>query len=106
MSKLQMKRRPRRIPRLVAPREISPAEKAQRQAELAEFDRRCYHIFASISPELMAEHYNWFILIEPETGEYFMDEDELVAFQKAREKHPQGKFFFYRLNETGVSGRI
>ncbi|MBO1351410.1 MAG: hypothetical protein EBE86_030415 [Hormoscilla sp. GUM202] len=54
----------------------------------------------------MAEHYNWFILIEPESGEYFMDEDELVAFQKAREKHPQGKFFFDRLNETGVFGRI
>jgi hypothetical protein len=35
-----------------------------------------------------------------------MDEDELVAFQKAREKYRQGKFFFFRLNQTGICGKI
>jgi hypothetical protein len=46
------------------------------------------------------------LIIEPESEDYFLDEDELSAYHRAREKYPQGKFFFFRVNETGVSGRI
>lgn len=106
MTQLPLKRIPLRLPRLVAQRKISPEEISKRQAELKLFKQRCYQIFERVRPELIADYYNWPILIEPESGDYFIDEDELVAYQKAREKHPQGRFLFFRLNETGVSGRI
>jgi hypothetical protein len=55
---------------------------------------------------LIDNHYNWFLIIEPDSGDYFLEEDELTAYQKARAKYPQGRFFFFRLNETGAYGRI
>lgn len=105
MTKLLVKRTPRRLPRLVSHGE-TPEETSKQPAELEVFDQRCYQIFAQVSAELIENHYNWFIIIEPDSGDYFMDEDELVAFQKACEKYPQAILGFFRLNETGICGKI
>jgi hypothetical protein len=85
---------------------LSPEEKARRKAEDEAFDRRCEEIFQRVYPELVAEHYNWFIHIEPDSGDYFIDSDEEISFQKARQKHPKAKLMAMRLNETGTCGRI
>lgn len=45
------------------------------------FDDRSY--FDQICPQLIDEHYNWFITIEPNSGDYFIDQDIEVAEQKA-----------------------
>ena len=45
-------------------------------------------------------------MIEPESGDYFIDPDPEVAFQKAKEKHPTARILEMRLNETGTCGRI
>ncbi|MGG6263345.1 hypothetical protein ACQ4M3_03200 [Leptolyngbya sp. AN03gr2] len=63
-------------------------------------------IFEKVLPELMGIYYNWFILIEPDSGDYFVDMDELNALTKARQKHPQSVFAIFRLNETGNTGRV
>ncbi len=57
-------------------------------------------------PELVKEHYNWFIQIEPESGDYFIDADEEVSFQKARPQHPTAELMVMRLNEMGSCGKI
>ncbi len=105
MTQLNSHRQPRRG-RLFPELTISPEEQAKRQAELEAFRQRCRPIFEKLRPELTDKYYNWFIVIEPESGEYFIDPDSLVAAQKAHEKYPQGRFFTFRLNETGICGRI
>ncbi|HAA27522.1 MAG TPA: hypothetical protein DCE56_07365 [Cyanobacteria bacterium UBA8553] len=85
---------------------LSPEEKARRKAENEAFAKRCRVIFDRVYPELVPEHYNWFILIEPDSGDYFIDPNPEVAFKKARQKHPTAIILEKRLNETGTCGRI
>jgi hypothetical protein len=85
---------------------VSPEEIARRKAENEAFDRRCEEIFQRVYPELVVEHYDWYIHIEPNSGDCFIDPNEEVSFQKARQKHPNAKLIAMRLNETGTCGRI
>jgi hypothetical protein len=105
MSQLSSNRTARRG-RVFPERQLSPEEKARRKAEDEVFYRRCRVIFERVQPELIKEHYDWFIVIEPESGDYFIDSDKTVARQKAREKHPDKMRLIMRLNETGTCGRI
>ncbi|MGK7876118.1 MAG: hypothetical protein AB4426_23325 [Xenococcaceae cyanobacterium] len=85
---------------------LSVEEKAKRRAELEELDRRCQLIFERVQPELIKNYYNWFIVIEPDSGDYFIDKDENIAKQKARQKYPHAKKMLLRINETGACGRV
>ncbi|MFE1745785.1 hypothetical protein [Coleofasciculus sp. H7-2] len=85
---------------------LSSEEIARRKAEDEVFVQRCREIFNKVYPELVAAHYNWFIHIEPESGDYFIDPDEIVSFQKAKQKHPTAVLMAMRLNKTGTCGRI
>jgi hypothetical protein len=84
----------------------TPVQKAQQQAERAAFYQRCYPIFDRIKSELIATHYNWFIAIEPDSGEYFIDRDLEVASLQCREKHPGKLHYTFRINESGACGSI
>lgn len=55
---------------------------------------------------MIEDHYDWFIIIEPESGEYFIDEDEKIALSKSRSRHPGKKCIIMRINETGTCGTI
>ncbi|MFB2922384.1 MULTISPECIES: hypothetical protein [Aerosakkonema] len=105
MTQLSSNRTARRG-RVFPERQLSPEEKARRQAEDEAFAKRCRSIFERVKPELINEHYDWFIVIEPESGDYFIDADEMAAIQKTREKYPHTKSLIMRLNETGACGRI
>jgi hypothetical protein len=85
---------------------ISQKEQRKRQAEIERFHQRGRVIFDRIYPELIDEHYNWFVLIEPDSGDYFINSDEILALQEAREKYPDARFTIFRLNETGSCGKI
>lgn len=98
--------RPRRRGRLFPEFTIPPEELAKRQAEKEARSQRYRQIFALVSPELLENHYNWFMAIEPNSGDYFIDPDEAVAVQKARQKYPYGMIGIMRLNETGACGMI
>lgn len=37
------------------------------------------------------------VVIEPESGNYFIDEDEIEAYRKAKKMHPNKKFFIKRI---------
>ncbi|NER37579.1 MAG: hypothetical protein F6J93_27050 [Oscillatoria sp. SIO1A7] len=84
----------------------SPEKKAQWQAEREAIYQRCKVTFDSLQPELIKTHYNWFIAVEPESGEYFIDRNQLTAAHIAHEKHPNAKLHVFRINETGVCGTI
>ena len=96
------RRRGRRFPEFTIP----PEELARREAEKNARVKRYREVFTQVSPELIEDHFNWFIIIEPESGDYFIDPDEEVAMQKARHKYPKGMVGIMRLNETGTCGKI
>jgi hypothetical protein len=85
---------------------LSPEEIVRREAENEAFARRCREIFWQVYPELVKEHYNWFIYIEPDSGEYFLDRDRDVARQKAKQKYPTALLMAMCVNETGAVGKI
>ncbi len=85
---------------------LSSEEIAKHKACNQEFAQRCREIFKQVYPKLIKEHYNWFIHIEPVTGDYFIAEDEEVSFRKARQKHPTADLMAMRLNEIGTCGQI
>jgi hypothetical protein len=85
---------------------IAPEELARRKAEGDERCQRSQGIFEQVRPQLIEDHYNWFMIIEPNSGDYFIDPDEEVAAGKARQKYPSGWLVTFRLNETGACGLI
>ncbi len=85
---------------------LPPEEIARRKAEREAFAKRCREIFKKVYPELVTEHYNWYIVIEPDSGDYFIDADEKIASQKAHQKYPKSLMLRMRLNKTGTCGRI
>ncbi len=84
----------------------TPEQKAQREGEREAFYQRCQPIFARVKSELMQTHYNWYITIEPDSGEYFIDKDDVKGAFLAHEKYPGAKLYTFRINETGVCGTI
>ncbi|MFB8791461.1 MAG: hypothetical protein U7123_22140 [Potamolinea sp.] len=74
---------------------LSPEELAKRKAENEAFFQRCQVIFERVRPDWIEEHYGWFIAIEPDSGDYFIDADKEVASQKAHQKHPNAVHCMY-----------
>ncbi|NJM86551.1 MAG: hypothetical protein HC847_04405 [Hydrococcus sp. RU_2_2] len=99
-------KRPIRRGRLFPEYTIPPEELAKEQAENEAFYKRCRPIFDRVQPKLIKEHYNWFIVIEPDSEDYFIDPNDRVAAQKAHQKYPHAIVGIFRLNETGACGRI
>lgn len=85
---------------------ISPEKLAKREDEKKTRLEKSWLIFNTVFHELIDEHYNWFITIEPNSGDYFVDPDIEIAEQKARQKYPTGWIATFRLNETGACDRI
>jgi hypothetical protein len=84
----------------------SPERIARHRAEQAAFGQQCRAVFERLQPGLIENHYNWFMVIEPESGNYFIDADENIAAQKARQNCPNKKLLTFRINETGACGKI
>ena len=97
---------PRQRGRIFPDLTIPLAEQAKQKAADEAFYQRCTVIFERVRPDLIEAHYNWFIAIEPDSGEYWIDLDEDVAWQQAQKQHPQTIIMMMRLNETGTCGRI
>ncbi|MBW4623178.1 MAG: hypothetical protein KME17_27950 [Cyanosarcina radialis HA8281-LM2] len=92
--------------RIFPERTLSPEELARSKAEREAFRRRCRAIFERVRPELIDKYYGWYIAVEPDSGDYFIDRDLEVASQKARDKHPNATHCVFCLNESGTTGSI
>lgn len=95
---------PRRLPRNPLP----PEEIARRKAERAEFGARCRVVFEKLRPQLIDQHYNWFIAVNPDNDEYLIDPSFEGIIEKVREPYKKGVITgaIFRLNEQGFCGRI
>ncbi|MEB3182014.1 MAG: hypothetical protein VKL59_23705 [Nostocaceae cyanobacterium] len=96
----------RRPGRLFPEFTIPPEELARRKAEKEARCQKARSVFDKVAPQLLDEYYNWFFVVEPNSGDYFIDPDEEVAVQKSREKYPSGWVVIFRVNETGTCGKI
>ncbi|GAA6619737.1 hypothetical protein [Scytonema sp. NUACC26] len=85
---------------------LSLGEKLKLPAESEAFYQRCYVIFEKLRPELMSQHYNWFLSIEPDTGDYIIAPNRDNLLLQSCQKYPHKRSFIFRLNETGVCGII
>lgn len=65
-----------------------------------ELDRRCYPIFERLLSELGDRYQNWLVVIEPDSEEYFLGQDDYEVLSRARKKHPRAVFFTYRISEN------
>lgn len=97
---------PARRGRIFPERTLPPEELARRKAEDEAFYQRYRAIFERVRPELIDKYYGWYIAIEPESGDYFIDADKEVAHTKALHKYPNADHRVFCLNETGATGRI
>mgnify|MGYP006950265888 FL=1 len=95
-------RRGRIFPELTS----TPEERARRKAEDEVVYRRCRAVFDRVCPELITEHYDWYIAIDPNSGDYFVDQDKEQAHKKALQKYPDAIHYVFGLNETGTTGTI
>ena len=84
----------------------SEEKKAQWKAEMVATRHRCQVIFEKVKPGVIKTHYNYFMAIDPDSEDYFIDKDEEVATQMARQKYPNAIPYIFVINETGVAGRI
>lgn len=84
----------------------SPEQIAQSKAENEAIYQHCKIIFERIKPKLIQTHYNWFMAIDANREEYFIDKDEDVATQMLRQKHPDAIPVLFKINETGACGTI
>lgn len=57
---------------------------------------------ASVYRSIVLQFIGWYIAIEPESGDYFIDVDQEVA----RQKHPNGVHCMFCLNDSGATGKI
>jgi len=85
---------------------FSSEEITKRQTEQEIFAQRCREIFRRVYPELVQKYHDWFIYIEPNSGEYFIDSERTLARKKAKEKYPKAVLMAMCLNETGTVGKI
>ena len=72
MTQLHDNRQPRRG-RIFPEYTIPPQELARRETERDVFYQRCYTIFERVRPQLIKDHYNWFIIIEPDSSDCFVE---------------------------------
>ena len=92
--------------RIFPKRITTPEELARQEAEDEIFHQRCQAIFERVRPELIDKYYGWYIGVEPDSGEYFIDKDSIEAHKKVLAKYPNKDNFVFRLNESGATGRI
>ncbi len=65
-----------------------------------DLDNLCWVVFERLMSELGERYQNWIVVIEPESGEYFLGLDDYEVLNRARKRHPRGQFFAYRLAEN------
>ncbi len=96
----------RRRGRIFPERTLPPQELTRRLAENEAFYQLCKVICERVRPEWIEPHYGWYIAVEPDSGDYFIDIDDIQAHKKALQKYPNAHHCVFCLNETGTTGTI
>jgi hypothetical protein len=74
-------------------RRLTKDELAQRGREIYERD---------IRHEVEKDHDGEFLVVDAETGDYAVDEDQDLAFERAEAKNPEGLFYLMRVGRRAA----
>lgn len=87
---------------------VTPEEMHHRKVQRHQLGAQCRAIFERIRPQLIENHYNWFIVIDADSENYLIDPKLENLLQQVRNQYtnPDAKLTIFRLNETGACGRI
>ncbi|KAB8318301.1 hypothetical protein SD81_016820 [Tolypothrix campylonemoides VB511288] len=104
MTQLSKASRSRILPQAT----VTPSELHRRKVQRHELGTRCRAIFERLSPQLIENHYNWFIAIDADSENYLIDPKLEGLLQQVRNQYtnPDAKLTIFRLNETGTCGKI
>jgi hypothetical protein len=69
---------------------------------LREFDEKAERIYAMLRADLERDHWGEILIIEPDSGDYFLANDPKEAERKFYEKHPDKLFFRLRVGTLAV----
>ena len=75
--------------------QVSPQSTPGEIERFIERAKRTYN--EKLAAQLEPEHNGEIVAIEPESGDYFLGEDEIEAADKARAAGHQGPFYFLRV---------
>jgi hypothetical protein len=95
--------------RILPPSPITVSEKNRRQEKQNALAMRCRVVFERLRPQLIDTHYNWYIAIDPDSENYFIDPTLKGITQKIRDAYgnpDRVKLTIFRLNDTGTCGRL
>ncbi len=67
-----------------------------------ELDRRGWQRYAELQEELEAQHYGEFVMIEVDSGDYFIDTTPLAALHRAQAVHLNKAFCLIRIGYKAV----
>jgi hypothetical protein len=76
------------------------------QLSKEDLDKACWPVFQRLMVELGERYANWIVFIEPESGSYFLGQDDYEVLDRARKRYPSGQFFGYRLSDDPVIDRF
>ncbi len=66
------------------------------------FIKRSRLIYNKLCPDLIKYYPGWYIAIEPDSGDYFLNPNKAVAQQLARQRHQEQLICTFQLIATGV----
>lgn len=95
--------------RILPASQLTPEEIRHNREQRDALAMRCRDVFERLRPNLIETHYNWHIAIDPETEQYLIDLTLSGITQKIREVYGttnEVKLTIFRLNETGICGRL
>ena len=71
-----------------------------------EFIRKAEAIYASVKGQLEKEHWGEILVIEPDSGDYFVDKNRRKAMQNAEAKYPDSLFHMRRIGDNPAVTRF
>ena len=71
-----------------------------------DLDQACWPVFQRLVSELGERYANWIVFIEPQSGSYFLGQDDDEILARARKRYPAAQFFGYRLNDDTYVDRL
>jgi hypothetical protein len=90
----------------------SSSSSAKKQIDRAQRDdlaHKCQIVFDRVYSQLIENHYNWHIAIDPDTEQYLIDPTLMGITAQIKDTYDDRstvKLTIFRLNETGTCGRL
>ncbi len=106
MNQITKDWQPRRISTSILSQSLSSQTQGSEDTESEIRYQKAREFFNQLRPQLINQYSNWYIAINPDTGDYLVEQEYLKLFERLRQQPEKGKMVIFRLNETGVCGRI